>query len=95
MAKLTFFLAAVAAFVVTPAFAQTDGQNVRVSFGAGVTAGAISGEAMIGGSVGYRFSKHFSFDVEVAGSGEPADRFGNRVFDLGETVGPASPGWAT
>ena len=87
MTRLTLFLAAVAAFVVTPAFAQADGQNVRVSFGAGVTAGAISGEAMIGGSVGYRFSKHFSFDVEVAGSGEPADRFGSRVFDLGETVG--------
>ena len=87
MAKLTFFLAAVAAFVVTPAFAQTDGQNVRVSFGAGVAAGAISGEAMIGGSVGYRFSKHFSFDVEVAGSGEPAEGFGDRVFDLGDTAG--------
>lgn len=87
MTRITFFLAALAAFVVSPAYAQADGQNVRVSFGAGVTAGAISGEAMLGGSVGYRFSKHFSFDVEVAGSGEPADRFGSRMFDLGATVG--------
>lgn len=89
MTKITIALAAVAAFFTTPAFAQSE-QNLRVSFGAGVAAGAISGEPIFGGSVGYKFSKHFSFDVDVVGAGEPADRFGSRVFDLGDNAGMGS-----
>jgi opacity protein-like surface antigen len=86
MKKITIALAAVAAFVSTHAFAQDD-PRVRVSFGVGVAAGAISGEPIFGGSVGYKFSKHFSFDVDVVGAGEPAGRFGSRVFDLGDSAG--------
>jgi hypothetical protein len=90
MTKLTLFLAALAAFVVTPATAQTDAQHVRVSFGVGVSAGAISGEPIFSGSVGYKFSNHFSFDVDFVGAGEPAGRFGSRVFDLGDGAGIGS-----
>ena len=84
---LGFFLfLALVAILAVPGFARADEPKVRVSFGAGVTAGSISGAASIGGSVGYRFSPHFSFDVEVAGIDEAADRFSNRVFAIGDNI---------
>jgi opacity protein-like surface antigen len=75
------------ALLLVPALAHAQDPNVRVSFGAGVTAGAIDGEASLGGSVGYRFSKYLSFDVEVVGALGAADRFGDRMFDLGNDRG--------
>lgn len=66
--------AAVIAFVPVVAHAQED-PKFRVSLGAGVTAGAIDGEATGNVSFGYRFSKMFSFDVEATGADGGEDRF--------------------
>ena len=68
------------ALLLLPALAHAQDQNFRVSFGAGATAGAIDGELSLGGSFGYRFSKFFSFDVEVVGAFGAADRFDDRLL---------------
>lgn len=75
--------AALVIAALAPAAARADEPKVRVAFGAGVTAGSLDGATMLGGSVGYRFAKNFAFDVDVAGSGAAADRFANRLFDMG------------
>jgi hypothetical protein len=56
--------------VAAPALAQSSDERVRLSFGAGMTAGAIDGEPSIAASAGYRFAKHVSFDVEFTFSDE-------------------------
>ena len=58
---------ALAAFLLAaPTFAHAqDPAKVRVTFGAGTSAGAIDGELALNLSAGYRFSKLFSFDVEA------------------------------
>jgi opacity protein-like surface antigen len=74
--KSAFFLAAAAAIAFVPAVASAQEEpKVRITFGAGITAGAIDSEPTLNVSAGYRFSKHFSFDVEVAGADAAADRF--------------------
>jgi Outer membrane protein beta-barrel domain len=73
----------VAFTLLLPTLAHAQDQDFRISFGAGATAGAIDGELSLGGSFGYRFSKLFSFDVDLIGALGAADRFDNRVFDLG------------
>ena len=75
------------ALLLVPSFAHAQDQNFRISFGAGVTAGAIDGEPSFGGSFGYRFSKYFSFDVEVVGALGAADRFDDRFLDFGDDRG--------
>jgi opacity protein-like surface antigen len=72
------------ALLLVPAFAHAQDQNLRISFGAGVTAGAIDGEPSFSGSVGYRFSRYFSFDVEVVGALGAADRFDDRLLAFGD-----------
>jgi opacity protein-like surface antigen len=68
------------ALLLLPALAHAQDQNFRVSFGAGATAGAIDGDLSLGGSFGYRFSKFFSFDVDVVGALGAADRFDDRLL---------------
>ena len=68
------------ALLCLPALSHAQDQNFRVSFGAGATAGAIDGELSLGGSFGYRFSKFFSFDVDVVGAFGAADRFDERLL---------------
>jgi opacity protein-like surface antigen len=73
--KPAFFLAAAAAIAFGPALASAQEEpKVRITFGGGITAGAIDSEPTLNVSAGYRFSKHFSFDVEVAGADAAADR---------------------
>ncbi len=83
MTKATVSLAALAALLVTPLAASAQDQKIRVSFGAGVNAGSIDSGTMFTGSAGYTFARNFAFDVEVSGTNKVADRFSNRVFDLG------------
>ena len=82
MTPTTSLRATLVAFtlLLLPALAHAQDQNFRVSFGAGATAGAIDGELSLGGSFGYRFSKFFSFDVEVVGALGAADRFDDRLL---------------
>ena len=68
------------ALLCLPALSHAQDQNFRVSFGAGATAGAIDGDLSLGGSFGYRFSKFFSFDVDVVGALGAADRFDDRLL---------------
>ena len=68
------------ALLLLPVLAHAQDRNFRVSFGAGATAGAIDGELSLGGSFGYRFSKFFSFDVDVVGALGAADRFDDRLL---------------
>jgi hypothetical protein len=68
------------AVLLLPALAHAQEQNFRVSFGVGATAGAIDGDLSLGGSFGYRFSKFFSFDVDVVGALGVADRFDDRLL---------------
>jgi hypothetical protein len=80
MMKTPFALLAFGVLLATPAFAQSTDDRVRLSFGAGLTAGAIDGEPSIAASAGYRFADHFVFDVEVTLADEAANRF---AFPLG------------
>ena len=68
------------ALLFLPTFAHAQDQNFRVSFSAGATAGAIDGDLALGGSFGYRFSRFFSFDVDVVGAFGAADRFDDRFL---------------
>src|SRR6187402_2395490 len=68
------------ALLCLPALSHAQDQNFRVSFGAGATVGAIDGELSLGGSFGYRFSKFFSFDVDVVGAFGAADNFDERLL---------------
>ena len=64
--KHTVFVAVAAFLLAAPAVALAqDAPRVRVTFGAGATAGSIDGEVAYNISAGYRFSKLFSFDVEA------------------------------
>jgi opacity protein-like surface antigen len=64
-----------------PAYAQE--QRLRVSFGSATTAGAVDSKMALAGSVGYRFTDRFSFDVEVIGTQSPVDRFTDLPFTFG------------
>src|SRR4029453_16055046 len=68
------------------AFAQSPDDRVRLSFGAGMTAGAIDGEASIAASAGYRFAKNVSFEVEFTAADESTNRFAIPLFGLGNAV---------
>jgi hypothetical protein len=81
MTSKTPFRATLVAFtLLLPSLAHAQDQNFRVSFGAGATAGAIDGDLSLGGSFGYRFSKFFSFDVDVVGALGAADHFDDRLL---------------
>jgi hypothetical protein len=77
------WIVTVFSLIAVPAFAQSPDDRVRLSFGAGMTAGAIDGEASISGSAGYRFAKNLSFEVEVTAADESTDRFAVPFFVLG------------
>ena len=62
---ISFLLIALTLGLASPAFAQRDEPKVRLTLGGGITAGAINADAALNVSAGYRFSKLFSFDVEV------------------------------
>ena len=82
--KPALILAAVAAITFIPSLARAqDDPKVRVTLGAGVTAGSLDAQATGNLSVGYRFSKRFSFDVDVAGADGAADRFSMHALNLG------------
>jgi hypothetical protein len=72
------------ALLLFPALAHAQDQNFRLSFGAGATAGTIDGELSLGGSLGYRFSKFFSFDVDVVGALGVADHFDDRLLSASD-----------
>jgi opacity protein-like surface antigen len=73
--NVSFLLIALTIGLALPAYAQRDEPKVRLTVGGGTTAGAIDGEAAVNFSVGYRFSKLFSFDVEVVGINGSANEF--------------------
>jgi Outer membrane protein beta-barrel domain len=81
--RTQLWIVTVFSLIAVPAFAQSTDDRVRLSFGAGVTAGAIDGEASITASAGYRFVKNVSFEVEFTAADESANRFAIPVFGLG------------
>ena len=81
-------LLSIAILIAISPVARADEPKTRVSFGAGVTAGAIDGSAAFTGSAGYRFADHLSFDVEATYVDRPADRFSNRLINFGNVGGP-------
>jgi len=89
--KPAIFLAAAAAIAFAPgtARAQQEEPKLRLTLGGGVTAGAIDSEPTLNLSAGYRFSKRFSFDVEVAGADAAADRFNFLPMTIGN-ITPAT-----
>lgn len=89
MKNLAFGFLALAFVMAASSAARADEPTVRVSFGAGVTAGAADGRTALTGSVGYRFADHISFDVEATYVDHPADQFSNRVMTFGNVGGPA------
>jgi opacity protein-like surface antigen len=80
--KTPLAVAALAVLLASPAFAQSPDDRIRVSFGAGLTAGAVDGGPSIAASAGYRFAERVSFDVEFTFADEAAGRFANRLFPL-------------
>jgi hypothetical protein len=80
--KTPLAVAALTLLLASPAFAQSPDDRIRVSFGAGLTAGAVDGGPSIAASAGYRFADRVSFDVEFTFADEAADRFANRLFPL-------------
>lgn len=84
--KPVIFLAASAAIVFAPGTARAQEPKVRVSVGAGVTAGAIDGEPALQISAGYRFSNRFSFEAEVTGADSSASGFNILQTSLGNGV---------
>jgi hypothetical protein len=89
--NLSFLLIALTIGLASPAFAQRDDPKVRLTVGGGVTAGAIDGEGALNVSAGYRFSKLFSFDVEVVGIDGGAGDDLVRPFNLSD-IGLNLPG---
>ncbi len=78
----------IAAITVTftfmaPSWAQAQDQRFRASFGPATTNGTGDASLALSGSFGYRFAKNISFEVDITGINAPADRFENRMFDLG------------
>lgn len=101
--KTALVLAVFGVSLATPAFAQSDDNRVRLSFGAGLSAGASDGELSLSGSGGYRFTKHFSFEVEFTAIEEGDDRFdppfrrlnvttGSGTLPVGTSFGPQNIG---
>ncbi len=80
--KTPLAVAALAVLLASPAFAQSPDDRIRVSFGAGLTAGAVDGGPSIAASAGYRFAERVSFDVEFTFADDAADPFANRLFPL-------------
>ncbi len=80
--KTPLAVAALTVLLASPAFAQSTDDRIRVSFGVGLTGGAVDGGPSIAASAGYRFADRVSFDVEFTFADEPADRFANRLFPL-------------
>jgi hypothetical protein len=80
------WIVTVFSLIAVPAFAQSSDDRVRLSFGAGMTAGSIDGEASLSGSAGYRFAKNVSFEVEVTAADESANRFSFPAFGLGNVA---------
>jgi opacity protein-like surface antigen len=85
--KRSVFLAAVLAAIFLPSVAGADDPKGRISFGGGLSAGAIDNEPAIAGSAAYRFTTHFSFEGEVTYVNAAADRFSTRMFPLDEFGG--------
>jgi opacity protein-like surface antigen len=92
--KTPFAVAALTFLLASPAFAQSDDNRVRLSFGAGLTAGGDDGELSLSGSAGYRFAKHFAFDVEFTAMEEGDDRFDFPFRTLSGTGSGRSPAGA-
>ncbi len=84
--RTQLWIVTVFSLITVPAFAQSPDDRVRLSFGAGMTAGTIDGEASITGSAGYRFAKNVSFEVEFTAADESANRFAVPFFGLGNAV---------
>jgi opacity protein-like surface antigen len=82
MMKISLTVAALAVLLASPALAQSDDKRVRVSFGPGLTAGAVDGELALTASAGYRFAERVSFEAEFTWADEAADRFNNTLFPL-------------
>lgn len=80
-------VAALGVLLASPAFAQSDDNRIRLSFGAGVTAGGNDGELSLSGSAGYRFAKHFSFEVEFTSAEDGDGRFDEPFRRLNGTTG--------
>ena len=84
--RTQLWIVTVFSLVAVPAFAQSSDDRVRLSFGAGMTAGAIDGEASVAASAGYRFAKNLSFEVEFTAADESTNRFAIPLFGLGNVV---------
>ena len=82
MMKTSLTVAALAVLLASPVFAQSDDKRIRVSFGPGLTAGAVDGELSLSASAGYRFTERVSFETEFTWADEAANQFNNRVFPL-------------
>jgi opacity protein-like surface antigen len=80
--KTPLAVAALAVLLASPAFAQSPDDRIRVSFGAGLTAGAVDGGPSIAASAGYRFADRVSFDVEFTFADEAATGRFPRLFPL-------------
>lgn len=68
---------------VVPA-AHAQDQRLRVAFGPAAATGVGDGTLALTGSIGYRFSERFSFDVDLTTIDGAADRFSDREFGVGD-----------
>lgn len=87
--KTPLALAAFGLLLATPVLAQSTDDRVRLSFGAGLTAGEVDGQPSISASAGYRFAKNFSFEVEFTATedaGNAVNRFGLPYLTTGNFV---------
>ena len=88
-ATTLFCCSALLAVLAMPALADAqEPPRLRVSVGGATTAGAIDSEPAVFASVGYRFTDHLAFDVEVTGIDAAADRFTDAQF-MGRGAVPA------
>ena len=81
--KIPAPLVALAAFILfAPALAQAQDQRFRVSFAPAVATVGGDAELALGGTVGYRFSEHFSFEGDLTWIDAAAGGFRDRNFEL-------------
>ena len=66
--------------MLAPTLAHAQEPRLRLSFGAGGTAGTLDGKPAVVGSVGYRFAERLSFDGEFTFADGTADRFPDLPF---------------
>jgi opacity protein-like surface antigen len=82
--KIPAFLALAAFILFTPAMAlaQAQDQRFRVSFAPAVATVGGDAELALGGTVGYRFSEHFSFEGDLTWIDAAAGGFRDRTFEI-------------